>query len=234
VRSPRGAWIGLIDEYELRLTSNLMLLEAHFNSIRPFLSADQFLESLAKDGGVPHCAIFNVGAASVDHPPSSEQLTRLTQAPVAIPVIVMSDLEEAQETIAALRVGVRGYIPTTLEPRLVVQAIRMVLAGGTFVPANALLRQRPGNLVSIGSTPVGERLEENCQNVWPPRQFAVLRLLAHGLANRAIAVSLSMEESTVKSYVGLIMRRLGVSNRTQAALYARGLKTALPGIQTGK
>jgi DNA-binding NarL/FixJ family response regulator len=66
----------------------------------------------------------------------------------------------------------------------------------------------------------GERRDRGGQN-WPPRQLAVLRLLVQGKANKEIARSLSMQESTVKVHVREIMRKLQAANRTEAALLAR-------------
>jgi DNA-binding NarL/FixJ family response regulator len=213
------------------------------------------------------------------------QLQQLTQTLVSSPVIVLADQQETEEVGVAFRAGVRGYITTYLRAELVVDAIRMVLAGGTFFPVDALRQSRPtlqreikpdpsssrqpdGRevptrlLVKIGQ---GEQNEGQAQDVapdreheteqenaeewsglqnraeqdvekqnsaqsqgqagepWPLRQLSVLNLLLRGKANREIGSLLGMEESVVKVHLRLIMRKLGASNRTEAALFASRL-----------
>jgi DNA-binding NarL/FixJ family response regulator len=109
-------------------------------------------------------------------------------------LIVLSDRDEVEEVLASFRAGARGFIPTSLDPRIVIAAIRLVVAGGAFIPVSTLLRE-----------------------------LAVLHLLGEGKTNKCIAAALGMEESMVKVHVSHIMRKLGAKNRTQVALYVRRL-----------
>jgi DNA-binding NarL/FixJ family response regulator len=175
-------------------------------------------------------------------------LQRLRRDLADAPIVVLSDCEQENEVYSALRAGARGFIPTSLEPQLVVNAIRIIISGSTFIPAEILIRLRRSGLslpqtacsqhvnVEQEAPPraVDERkpfaLEHQARPVaaehkqsWPPQQLAVLSLLIKGSANKAIAHALAMEECTVKAHVRLIMRKLSASNRTQAALSARRL-----------
>jgi len=170
-------------------------------------------------------------------PPLPEHLHLIGRAFPTLRVIVLSDREEPEEVAMALRQGVQGYVPTSLAPRLVIGAIRIVLGGGTFYPADMLVRAYRLIGAEVAQAPRLARLarafgddgEPEHQGQWPPRQLEVLCLLAQGKANRQIAESLAIEEGTVKVHLREIMRKLGVANRTQAALAARRLR--IPAIK---
>ena len=219
----RGIDVALIDEFPLRRASTLNLLRSHLrDGAKSFGSAVELLSQVLSTAENPSCIIMCVGGRSVVEAPGAEELLRLGIALASTPVIILSDREESAEILAAFRRGARGYIPTSLEPLLVIEALRIVLAGGTFFPAEALIRSRrkapaPIKLPSAPSQAVEQRDE------WPPRQLAVLRLLVQGKANKEIAHALTMEERKVKVHIGIIMRKLGAANRTQAALHARRL-----------
>jgi DNA-binding NarL/FixJ family response regulator len=170
----------------------------------------------------PSVVILSAGMLSVTEAPIREQMQSLHRDLTSAPIIVMSDREEIEEICAAFQEGARGFIPTSLEPHLVIGAIRMVLAGVTFVPVNALMRpRRAPNCNTERTCPEPATIEG--REDWPPRQRAVLRFLLQGKANKEIARALELEESTIKVHVRLIMRKLGVTKRTQAALSVRQL-----------
>jgi DNA-binding NarL/FixJ family response regulator len=127
-------------------------------------------------------------------------------------VIVISEREDAGWVRSIIRSGARGYIPTSLSFGIVVEAVRLVLAGGTFVPASAfdggldqeLIAQKPTELLT-------------------PRQTMVVEALCMGLANKQIAFQLGMSEHTVKVHLRKIMNMLKARNRTELALLAQRL-----------
>ena len=98
---------------------------------------------------------------------------------------------------------------------VLVQAIRLVMAGGTYLPAAAAALRHSISPGSAPADPVGDSLTS--------RQLRVLRLLTQGLSNKQIARDLEISEITVKAHVSAIFRKLEVSNRTQAANAARSL-----------
>jgi DNA-binding NarL/FixJ family response regulator len=129
------------------------------------------------------------------------------------PVIILSDLDTPESAFKALESGARGYVPTastTLE--LAVEIIRLVKAGGTFVPASSLF------LARINRQPVTTGVITTQQ--FTPRQMAVLERLKEGKANKAIAHALEMSESTVKVHLRNIMKKMKATNRTEVACLA--------------
>jgi DNA-binding NarL/FixJ family response regulator len=132
--------------------------------------------------------------------------------PIA-PLIILSVIDTPESIVKAFERGARGYVPiATTTPELAVEIIRLVKAGGTFVPPSSLSLQRSSRQ---GITP---RVITNPQ--FTPRQLAVLDRLKLGESNKAIAHELEMSESTVKVHIRNIMRKLKVTNRTEAACIA--------------
>jgi DNA-binding NarL/FixJ family response regulator len=146
----------------------------------------------------------------------TRNLPTICQAFADIPVVLLSDAEEAEQPSilrSALKGGARGFIPTkTVGIAVTAAAIRFVKAGGTFAPLDLLMTVRDGK----PGLPEAAR-----QSLLTPRQKTVLSQLQQGRANKIIAHELSMSESTVKVHVRNIMRKVGATNRTQAVYKAR-------------
>lgn len=139
------------------------------------------------------------------------------------PVIILSAVDNPESVIEAFESGVRGYIPTASTPaELMIEIIRLVKAGGTFVPLSGLHLQ---TIAGKRQTP-----SKQTNQLFTPRQIAVLNQLRQGKANKIIAYELAMSESTVKVHVRNIMKKMSASNRTEAAYRAQmfqdGLSTA--------
>ncbi|WP_420363867.1 response regulator transcription factor [Curtobacterium aetherium] len=128
-------------------------------------------------------------------------------------VLVLTTFSDDGRVRAALGAGATGYLLKDATPDDVVRAVRA--AARDEVPidprvARGLLPGRPTRPADTASGPV-----------LPPREREVLVRLARGLSNRQIASELGIAERTVKVHVGSVFRRLGVSDRTTAALWAR-------------
>ena len=136
-----------------------------------------------------------------------------------IPLVIIAEHERAADIIEALRAGARGYISAQTQLSVVFQALRFIMQGGMYFPSSALLQA-----TTSPQLPMGRRLssddDEHHSASLTNRQRAVWQLLQHGHSNKVIARQLDMCESTVKVHMRQIMRKLGASNRTQAALYA--------------
>jgi DNA-binding NarL/FixJ family response regulator len=148
------------------------------------------------------------------------QLQLIKNEQPKIPIIMISDRDDADDVTRALNCGVRGYIPTSIAAEVAVAALTLVDAGGTYIPAGALF-------------PEGRGAQENPEEEQPQRlmeelnltlrELAVINLLREGSANKVIAMRLNMRESTVKVHVRNIFKKLRATNRTHAATLANRL-----------
>ena len=139
-------------------------------------------------------------------------IERLREAAPATRVIVLTSFLDEDKVLPAVRAGAAGYLLKDVQPAELVRAIRIVDRGEALLhPAVAarVLRELAGG---------GARIERH--ELLTAREREVLALLAAGRANKAIAHQLGVAEKTVKTHVGNILGKLGLSDRTQAALYA--------------
>ena len=130
-----------------------------------------------------------------------------------LPVVVLSASEEVSDMRSALDAGAMGYISKRESSNILLSALRLVLAGGIYVPPS-LMR---------GYQETSNTIKTESHAALTPRQLEVLRELVNGRANKEIGQQLNMSEATVKAHVTAIFRNLNVSNRTQAALAAEKL-----------
>ena len=135
------------------------------------------------------------------------------------PIMVLSASEEAADLFGALESGASGYLPKSAPAPVILEALRLVLAGGVYVPRE---------LVSGGGKPLAQPpAARDRGGVLTPRQREVLALIADGHSNKEIAYRIGTSEGTVKVHITAIMRALGVRNRVQLLLAAeqRGIRS---------
>jgi DNA-binding NarL/FixJ family response regulator len=126
-------------------------------------------------------------------------------------VIVLTSVSDRSDVGPAMRAGASGFLYKDVDPNALVQAVRAVHGGQVLLApeaAEAMLAGANGSPSATGPVPLTERERE------------VLALIAAGRSNREIARSLSVAEKTVKTHVSNVLMKLGVQDRTQAALYA--------------
>lgn len=126
-----------------------------------------------------------------------------------IPVILFSDGESEIQIVNRLRSGAKGYVPSDTPLEVVARAIKLVLVGGVFVPADILARP-------MQSEP--ETFRRTTKLDFTTREHDVVKALLKGKSNKSIAYELAMSESSVKVHIRNVMRKLQVSNRTEAVI----------------
>ena len=171
---------------------------------------------LEKRAGVAREAdviVLNVGSARVNDGEVRATLNRLEQSSAGLPLVLLSDREEIEEVVDAVRCGARGFIPTSLGLDEAVEALRFVRAGGTFVPARTLMRLAQDRQPSPDEEQGGKRAFGRLT----PREIEVLARLRQGKPNKVIAHELEISESTVKVFVRRILIKLQAVNRTEVA-----------------
>jgi DNA-binding NarL/FixJ family response regulator len=159
-----------------------------------------------------------IGSQSLADGERFEWLRTLQAKYAAAPLVLIAERDQPQEVIAAFNCGVRGYIAMSSAPQFAIDTIKFILSGGSFFPPAALVQnQTVGATVSIATAAATIRAEAQTYGL-TARQQQVLEGLRKGDSNKVIAKRLDVGESTVKIHVRQIMRKLGVRNRTQAAL----------------
>lgn len=141
----------------------------------------------------------------------------------AVPVIVLSASTDTPTMLAALDAGAAGYIVKASTGEVMLHAIRLVQAGGKYVPPEVLAR--PGGPEG-GSATARAAPRSGGVPALTARQMDVLRLIAAGASNKIMSRELGLAERTVKAHVTAVFRALKVSSRTQAALAAVSLGLA--------
>ena len=140
--------------------------------------------------------------------PQMDGLTCLTQIRKEFPAVkvaILSVSQDPEQIQAALKRGANAYIVKTIDPDDLAAALRQALDGNVFTTAG--LTEDPGERAARDAG-----LTE--------RELGIVRAVARGLSNEAISKELWVAEQTVKFHLTNIYRKLGVSNRTEAARYA--------------
>lgn len=131
----------------------------------------------------------------------------------SVPIVVQSNERPAHQILELLKIGVQGFIPTSVSTGVAVQALHLVCAGGTFVPSS-FLSSLPDNTQKAAEGP----------GFLTGRQLQVVEAIRQGKPNKIIAYELNMCESTVKVHVRAIMKKLKARNRTEVAyLFSAGM-----------
>lgn len=165
------------------------------------------LARLDAEGRRPNVILMDLQMRPVDGVESTRQI-RARYADVE--VVALTSFAEEERVRGALEAGATGYVLKDSEPEEVAAALRAAHLGD--------LRLGPDvahTLVASLRTPSRERPSE-----LTAREVEILRLLGEGRANKEIAVELGISERTARTHVSNILRKLGLSSRTQAALWA--------------
>jgi DNA-binding NarL/FixJ family response regulator len=199
---PKPLTIGLADDHPI-MRAALAAALAELGDAT-FVEASDAAGAIAMLDGHPDLDLLLVdlrmpGANGV------ETIRALRARAPGVPVVVVSADEDPAHVAALVSLGVSGYVPKSEPPGVIVSAVRLVLAGGTYVP--------PRLMSGATADPLLPDLT--------PRQAEVLELLARGLPNKSIARALGVSEGTVKVHLIAVFRTLNVRNRTAAVLAAQ-------------
>jgi DNA-binding NarL/FixJ family response regulator len=145
---------------------------------------------------------------------SFELLAKLRTAQPKLKLIVMGSETDEETIISAIAAGAKGYLEETASPEQVTQCIDVVESGSIWAPRR-ILSAFVDRMLHAYEKPV---LRHNFN--FTEREQEVLRLLVEARSNREIALSLGIEERTVKAYVARLMRKVGVENRIALSILA--------------
>lgn len=139
-----------------------------------------------------------------------EGIEQLRQKSNEINMVVISASEDVRSIRKVLASGIKGYIPKRSEPKIMHNALKLILEGGTYIP--------PALIENNAEMPLnGNHRGKTLTN----RQSQVLDLIAQGKSNKQIAYEMGVSEATVKLHINALLRSLKVNNRTQAVVTAQ-------------
>lgn len=137
-------------------------------------------------------------------------MRRLREAAPRSRVVVLTSFLEDERLLPAIQAGAAGYLLKNTEPAELARAIRAAHAGEAIIDPTVAARLVAA--LADGRPPAGQELTR--------REREVLQLIVRGRSNKRIAFELGIAEKTVKTHVGHVLAKLGVTDRTQAALLA--------------
>ncbi|GAA0961788.1 response regulator [Frigoribacterium faeni] len=153
------------------------------------------------------------------------EATRLLTAAETRPhVVVLTSFPDPASVRQALAAGAVGYLLKDADPATVVAGVRAAAGGGAPLDpraARVLLPSRDAGGAGTSAAPPASSSSPPVDPLVTGREAEVLRLIARGRANKQIAHELGISERTVKAHAGSVFRRIGVADRTSAALWAR-------------
>ena len=142
-------------------------------------------------------------------------LRALADAPYRPPVLILTTFDDDALVLEAMQAGAKGFLLKDVSLEQLIEAIRTLHEGGTFVQPTVTARILEG-LPRLEDVPEGFAIAEPLTD----RERDVLRLMAGGYSNKEIARGLAMSEGTAKNHVSSILGKLGVRDRTRAVLKA--------------
>jgi two-component system, NarL family, response regulator LiaR len=143
-----------------------------------------------------------------------EAMRRLRERVPAARAIVLTSFLDDERLLPAIRAGAAGYLLKNAQPQELARAIRAAHDGEALIDPAVAARL----VEALAGGEADPRVDQ-----LTPREREVLELIGRGLSNKRIALELGAAEKTVKNHVSHVLAKLGVADRTQAALYAARL-----------
>jgi DNA-binding NarL/FixJ family response regulator len=152
--------------------------------------------------------------------PALSALEAMQSAAGDAPIVVLTARDDPATARAVLESGARGFLSKRSPRRVVLEALRLVLFGGTYVPPEALQDAAPALARDAQARAVPERARRGDDPLsalgLTPRQIDVLALLVQGNSTKEICRALNLAEGTIKVHTTAILRALNAASRTQA------------------
>lgn len=218
----------LVDDHHL-FRQGLKFLLADLDPAIQFFEADSCARALEFAGSAP------IDLVLVDlHMPGVEGLDALSAMRAAFDasaVVVLSSEDDPYAVRRSIELGACGFVPKASTPQVLIAALRLVLAGGTYLPPHVLREctvmapSAPQQAAAADPVRRPEGLSE--------RQLEVLLKAIQGKANKVIAREMQLSEGTIKAHLSAAFRALGVQNRTEAVFVAAKVGLAPPASGVG-
>jgi len=197
------------DDHPLYLEAAKVSLERNFSGIE-IVSAGALPDALdrLRDSGPFALVLLDYSMPGMEGEAGVAAATALAGD---APVVVMSGVAGRNQVAACVAAGAKGFLPKTMEPKTFAAVVNLILMGGTYIPAE-FAGAAIGLADAGGREPTGRELSG--------RELQVLTMMTDGRSNKEIANHLDIQEVTVKLHATRIFAKLGVKNRSQAAVKA--------------
>lgn len=180
-------------------------LEIDMEVIDEACNGEQAVEVILKYK--PDIAIVDINMPILNGIQVIEKLKELNCQTKIIILTIHNDRDYLMKTV---QLGAWGYVLKDAESNILIEAIRKVYNGETYIPSN-LATQFIREFINVSS---------NNENQLTEREIEVLKLISNGMSNKEIAAALFISEKTVKNHISNIFRKLDINDRTQAAIFA--------------
>jgi len=192
-----------------RLSASTMILEAaDCESAMALAQANPDIDLVVLDLNLPGTRGF-------------EALDRFHREQPAMPVVILSMVQDRHTVLQAIKHGAMGFIPKSAAQEIIVSAAQLVLAGGVYLPPEALAG--PADDISGDPIAAARAIGSVAELGLTPRQGQVLAQVMRGKTNKEICRSLGLAERTVKVHLTAVLAAFKVSTRTQAVIAATEL-----------
>jgi DNA-binding NarL/FixJ family response regulator len=172
---------------------------------------------LVETGPTPDLVMFDLKLPDVC---GISGFLRLRAALPDVPILVISSLTSVPVVHALMQEGAAGFLPKDTSASVLRDALRIIAEGGKYVHSSY-----DGDPSETEEDAQFEAMHPKLAELTPQQQ-KIMRLICAGKANKQIAYELSLAEATVKAHITALLRRLGVNNRTQAAVLVESMQPA--------
>ena len=213
----------LIDDHPLilaALQTLVMGLGDHVDVVSA-ATASQARETLAASADFD-IALLDLQLGDVE---GFELLVELRSSYPALPVVIVAASDHRDDVMRAIDLGAMGFVPKGTANAQLMDALRMVIAGGIYLPPSVMRSPStprasgPSQRIAWDGELDAERAAATLDTLaLTPRQKEVLALLLRGQSNKLIARALNLSVETIKDHVAAVLRTLKVSSRTQAVV----------------
>jgi len=207
----------IIDDHNL-FRSGLRLLLSDLDEGIGFLESEGVEQATRHFGQHVQIVLLDMNLRGVS---GLEALREVRQGLPDATIVALSSEEDLSLVRDVIDAGAAGYIPKSSTPEVLIQALKLILAGGTYLPEMVLADRvaQPAAAATNDGLPAAAAIHTGMS----PRQTDALLLAVQGKSNKVIARELNIAEGTVKLHLSAAYRALGVTNRTEAVFAAADL-----------